>query len=102
MTSTPELRAAKLKEALHTQRPDSPTSYDVANIVTACLEKRDREKLERSIRVEASREAASNIRRLLFCIGGPLNDNREQYTFKQLQIFSRINEELEALELSDE
>ena len=39
-------------------------------------------------------ESHDNIHRLLYCIGGPLNDNVLQYNNKQLKTFFRISEEL--------
>lgn len=40
----------------------------------------------------------STVKKMLYCIGGPLNDNKHQYNGAQLQIFFRILEELEMTE----
>jgi hypothetical protein len=37
----------------------------------------------------------STVKKMFFCIGGPLNDNKHQYNKEQLQIFFRILETLE-------
>ncbi len=43
----------------------------------------------------AYKEAAKNIHNEIFCIGGPLNDNVQQFTKKQMWIFSRIIDHIE-------
>ena len=43
-------------------------------------------------------EAAKSIHNEIFCIGGPLNDNFQQYTKKQMFIFSRIIDHIEFFE----
>ena len=37
----------------------------------------------------------STVKKMLYCIGGPLNDNKHQYNKDQLQIFFRIIDTLE-------
>ena len=37
--------------------------------------------------------AFKNIRGIIYCIGGPLNDNKLRFSSKQLMIFSKIIEE---------
>lgn len=41
-------------------------------------------------------ELADNIRSILYCIGGPLNDNKLGYTKEQLSTFFEIAENLPA------
>ena len=40
-------------------------------------------------------ENVRTVNKMLYCIGGPLNDNKYQYNKEQLQIFFRIVETLE-------
>ncbi|MCK5609779.1 hypothetical protein KAR91_48355 [Candidatus Pacearchaeota archaeon] len=40
-------------------------------------------------------EAAKSIHNEIFCIDGPLNDNIQQYTKKQMFIFFRIIDHIE-------
>ncbi len=47
------------------------------------------EKMRRTIR--RHNQAKEKIHGLIFCIGGPLNDNCDQYTPKQAQIFFEID-----------
>ena len=44
--------------------------------------------LKRQLRMHRCNE--KKIFNEIFCIGGPLNDNREKYTHEQLAIFARI------------
>lgn len=50
---------------------------------------------ELSDRVEKLEERISDAKKHMVCIGGPLNDNRLQFTHEQLQIFQKIMLELE-------
>jgi len=38
--------------------------------------------------------SCNNINNILYCIGGPLNDNVLGYTFEQLKPFFRIHEQV--------
>lgn len=40
-------------------------------------------------------ENIKKVNKMIYCIGGPLNDNKHQYNKEQLQIFFRIVETLE-------
>lgn len=40
-------------------------------------------------------ENVRKVNKMLYCIGGPLNDNKLEYTREQLQIFFLIQETLE-------
>ena len=40
-------------------------------------------------------ENVRKVNKMLYCIGGPLNDNKLKYTKEQLQIFFLIQETLE-------
>jgi len=42
-------------------------------------------------------QALDKIRNSIICIGGPLNDNRGRYDFKQRKIFHKFMEEIEAI-----
>lgn len=42
-------------------------------------------------KVDNDRDRLVNIQRLLYCIGGPLNDNKLNYTVEQAVIFSNID-----------
>jgi len=44
--------------------------------------------------IKMHEKSYKNIHGLLYCMGGPLNDNALQYTNKQLKTFFRISEEL--------
>jgi hypothetical protein len=46
-------------------------------------------------RVSQYDEAAKSIHNEIFCIGGPLNDNVQQYSKKQMLIFFRIIDHIE-------
>lgn len=47
-------------------------------------------------------ENVRTVNKMIYCIGGPLNDNKLQYNKEQLQIFFRIVEELEMVEDFDD
>ena len=42
-------------------------------------------------KVKAFEEDFKKIHSMLICVGGPLNDNREQYNNEQLKIFFKIH-----------
>ena len=48
--------------------------------------------------LEAHKVAVKKIYNIIYCIGGPLNDNRLNYTPTQQTIFFRISELLDLLE----
>ena len=52
-------------------------------------------------KVNQYEEAAKSIHSEIFCIGGPLNDNIQQYTKKQMLIFFRIIDHIEFSEWED-
>lgn len=82
-------------EELETQL--STLRHDIARHVSTCGELAT-ELSELKTKMAASESAAIAIHGLLYSIGGPLNDNREQYSHEQLRIFFRIKNELDALE----
>lgn len=41
------------------------------------------------------RERLSSIRKMLICVGGPLNDNKHNYSKEQLLLFFEIQQETE-------
>lgn len=41
------------------------------------------------------KEAADNIYNIIYCIGGPLNDNKLRYTHKQKAAFAHIASEID-------
>lgn len=43
----------------------------------------------------ALREALEGIEKIMVCIGGPLNDNKEMYSDSQLKLFHEIQEMVE-------
>ena len=47
-------------------------------------------------------ENVRTVNKMIYCIGGSLNDNKLQYNKEQLQIFFRIVEELEMVEDFDD
>jgi hypothetical protein len=49
---------------------------------------------ELSDEVKDLRERAKQVRQYIYCIGGPLNDNKLLYTRAQMVIFQRIADEL--------
>jgi len=51
------------------------------------------ENLEQNLKVHE--EKLNNIRSVMVCIGGPLNDNRLKYSPKQLKVFGTILNEVE-------
>jgi len=50
------------------------------------------EELEEEVRLR--KEAELTIHRIIYCIGGPLNDNKLGYSRPQLKIFADIVNEL--------
>lgn len=56
-----------------------------------------KQQLEIEMLTEESKQhtdACDEVRGILFCIGGPLNDNKLGYTKEQMQDFWRIKEAL--------
>lgn len=49
------------------------------------------------LKLNAYKAAARRVHSLIYCIGGPLNDNKLRYTKEQLLIFQQISRELEGL-----
>lgn len=47
------------------------------------------------------KERVRRARSHIYCIGGPLNDNKLEYSSKQLMPFARIAEELEDEDIKD-
>jgi hypothetical protein len=47
-------------------------------------------------------ENVRTVNKMIYCIGGPLNDNKLQYNKEQLQLFFRIVEELEMVKDFDD
>lgn len=50
-----------------------------------------------SIELDALKQAIRSVRGTIYCIGGPLNDNRLGYTATQLMPFERIAKEIDGL-----
>ncbi len=50
---------------------------------------------ELKIRVEDYQDMSNSIHNLIYCIGGPLNDNKLQYSKKQLSTFLAIAREIQ-------
>ena len=58
-------------------------------VVIAELAKRN---MEQEFEIEELNKRIDSARAYIYCIGGPLNDNRLQYNKEQLLTFHNINE----------
>ena len=69
-------------------------TLDVSMNKDELIAKQQLEIEELNLAVKQYKEAEESIYNIIYCIGGPLNDNKLGYTKKQMLDFFRIKEEL--------